>query len=164
MERNKKCWCGSGKKYKYCHLTIEEKIESHRRKGEIVPSRQMLKTEEKIKKIKESAALNNAVLDEISSKIAVGMNTGEIDRIVYDFTTKRGGIPATLNYEGFPYSVCTSVNDQVCHGFPSEDVILKSGDIVTIPPHRRGEALAWCQERQLVQPPGSGMSGRRDFK
>lgn len=56
-----------------------------------MPSRQMLKTEEQIKKIKESAALNNAVLDEISSKIAVGMNTGEIDRIVYDFTTKGEG-------------------------------------------------------------------------
>ena len=132
MERNKKCWCGSGKKYKYCHLTIEEKIESHRRKGEIVPSRQMLKTEEQIKKIKESAALNNAVLDEISSKIAVGMNTGEIDRIVYDFTTKRGGIPATLNYEGFPKSVCTSINNEVCHGIPDDSVILQEGDIINV--------------------------------
>lgn len=132
MERNKKCWCGSGKKYKYCHLTIEEKIESHRLKGEIVPSRQMLKTEEQIKKIKESAALNNAVLDEISSKIAVGMNTGEIDRIVYDFTTKRGGIPATLNYEGFPKSVCTSINNEVCHGIPDDSVILQEGDIINV--------------------------------
>ena len=132
MERNKKCWCGSGKKYKYCHLTIEEKIESHRRKGEIVPSRQMLKTEEQIKKIKESAALNNAVLDEISSKIAVGMNTGEIDRIVYDFTTKRGGIPATLNYEGFPKSVCTSINNEVCHGIPSSNIKLVDGDIINV--------------------------------
>ena len=43
-----------------------------------------------------------------------------------------GGIPAPLNYEGYPYSVCTSVNEQVCHGFPSKDVILKSGDIVNV--------------------------------
>lgn len=97
-----------------------------------MPSRQMLKTEEQIKKIKESAALNNAVLDEISSKIAVGMNTGEIDRIVYDFTTKRGGIPATLNYEGFPKSVCTSINNEVCHGIPDDSVILQEGDIINV--------------------------------
>lgn len=60
------------------------------------------------------------------------MSTAEIDKIVYDMTTDMGGIPAPLNYEGFPYSVCTSVNDQVCHGFPSPDVILKSGDIINV--------------------------------
>lgn len=49
------------------------------------------------------------------------MNTAEIDKIVYDMTTSMGGIPAPLNYEGYPFSVCTSVNDQVCHGFPSKD-------------------------------------------
>ena len=60
------------------------------------------------------------------------MPTSEIDKLVYDMTTDMGGIPAPLNYEGFPYSVCTSVNDQVCHGFPSPDVILKSGDIINV--------------------------------
>lgn len=132
MERNKKCWCGSGKKYKYCHLPIEEKIKIHKQRGEIVPTLRMLKTPEQIEKIKESAALNNAVLDEVSSKIAVGMSTGEIDRIVYDFTTKRGGIPATLNYEGFPKSVCTSINNEVCHGIPDDDIVLKEGDIINV--------------------------------
>ena len=132
MERNKKCWCGSGKKYKYCHLPIEEKIKIHKQRGEIVPTLCMLKTPEQIEKIKKSAALNNAVLDEVSSKIAVGMSTGEIDRIVYDFTTKRGGIPATLNYEGFPKSVCTSINNEVCHGIPDDDIVLKEGDIINV--------------------------------
>ena len=60
------------------------------------------------------------------------MNTKEIDDIVYRMTTERGGIPAPLNYQGFPYSVCTSVNDQVCHGFPSENVVLQDGDIINI--------------------------------
>ncbi|MDO4471042.1 MAG: methionyl aminopeptidase, partial [Bacillota bacterium] len=128
----KKCWCGSGKKYKYCHLPIEEKIRIHKQRGEIVPTLRMLKTPEQIEKIKESAALNNAVLDEVSSKIAVGMSTGEIDRIVYDFTTKRGGVPATLNYEGFPKSVCTSINNEVCHGIPDDNIVLKEGDIINV--------------------------------
>ena len=60
------------------------------------------------------------------------MNTAEINEIVNDITYSMGGIPAPLNYEGFPYSVCTSVNDQVCHGFPSKDVVLQSGDIINV--------------------------------
>lgn len=132
MERNERCWCGSGKKYKNCHLLIEEKIRIHEQRGEIVPTIQMLKTQEQIRKIKESAALNNAVLDEVASKIKVGMSTGEIDRIVYNYTRSHGGTPATLNYEGFPKSVCTSINNEVCHGIPDENVILKDGDIVNV--------------------------------
>ncbi len=72
------------------------------------------------------------MLDYIGEHIHEGMNTLEIDKMVYDVTTQMGGIPAPLNYEGYPYSVCTSVNEQVCHGFPSEDVILKSGDIINV--------------------------------
>ena len=60
------------------------------------------------------------------------MSTEEIDRLVYERTTAMGGIPAPLNYQGFPKSVCTSLNDEVCHGIPSEDVILKEGDIVNV--------------------------------
>ena len=65
MERNDPCWCGSGKKYKKCHMPIEEKIKLHRDRGEIVPSRKLLKTPAQIEKIKKSAALNTAVLDEV---------------------------------------------------------------------------------------------------
>ena len=61
MERNDLCWCGSGKKYKKCHMPIEEKMLLHAEKGEIVPTRQLLKTPAQIAKIKESAALNTAV-------------------------------------------------------------------------------------------------------
>jgi methionyl aminopeptidase len=60
------------------------------------------------------------------------MTTEEIDRLVYEKTTELGGIPAPLGYEGFPKSVCTSINDQVCHGIPSEEDILCDGDIINV--------------------------------
>lgn len=132
LERNDNCWCGSGKKYKKCHMTIDEKIAAHAAKGEIVPSRSMLKTPEQIEKIRKSARLNTAVLDEVAKHIRAGMSTAEIDRIVYDFTKAGGGIPAPLGYEGFPKSVCTSINNEICHGIPDENVILQEGDIVNV--------------------------------
>jgi methionyl aminopeptidase len=92
----------------------------------------MIKTPEQIEKIKESCKINVAVLDYVEQNIHEGMKLSEIDKMVYEMTTQMGGIPAPLNYEGYPYSVCTSVNDQVCHGFPSEDVELKNGDIVNV--------------------------------
>jgi len=60
------------------------------------------------------------------------MSTADIDHLVYEFTTDHGAIPAPLNYEGFPRSVCTSVNDVVCHGIPSKEEILREGDIVNV--------------------------------
>ena len=88
MERNELCWCGSGKKYKKCHMPIEEKMMLHAEKGEIVPTRQLLKTPEQIEKIRISAALNTAVLDEVAKHIHIGMSTAEIDDIVYRYTTE----------------------------------------------------------------------------
>lgn len=101
-------------------------------KGQIVPDRSLLKTEEQIRAIKKSADLNTAVLDHVAAHIRAGMSTAEIDRLVYDFTVKHGGIPAPLNYEGFPKSVCTSVNDVICHGIPDENEILQEGDIINV--------------------------------
>jgi methionyl aminopeptidase len=97
-----------------------------------VPTHEMIKNPEQIERIRESCKINIAVLDYLDEHVHEGMTTAEIDKIVYDMTTDMGGIPAPLNYEGFPYSVCTSVNDQVCHGYPSKDVILRAGDIVNI--------------------------------
>lgn len=71
-------------------------------------------------------------MDEVAAKIHAGMSTEEIDRLVHEKTTAMGGIPATLHYHGFPKSSCTSVNEQVCHGIPSEEDILKEGDIVNV--------------------------------
>ena len=132
MERNELCWCGSGKKYKKCHMFMDEKIAMHAANGEIVPSRDIIKTPAQIEKIKESAKLNTLVLDTVASKIHAGMSTEDIDKIVYDVTTKNGGIPAPLNYQGFPKSVCTSINNEICHGIPDENRILEEGDIINV--------------------------------
>ena len=120
MERNEPCWCGSGLKYKKCHMAIDEKIMLHAEKGEIVPRRNMLKTKAQIEKIRVSADLNTAVLDHVAKHIHAGMSTEEIDKLVYDYTVEHGGIPAPLNYQGFPKSVCTSLNNEICHGIPRE--------------------------------------------
>ena len=132
MERNELCWCGSGKKYKKCHLAIEERIAYHEEKGEIVPTRDILKTIPQIEGIKKSARLNTAVLDHVAEHIHAGMSTEEIDRLVYDFTVSHGVIPAPLHYQGFPKSVCTSINNEVCHGIPDESIILEEGDIINV--------------------------------
>ena len=130
--RNDPCWCGSGKKYKKCHIDFDEKIEEFEGAGHIVPSHEILKNAEQIEKIKESARINIAVLDYVAEHIKAGISTAEIDKWVYDITTKMGGVPAPLNFEGFPKSVCTSINNEVCHGIPSEDVIIKDGDIINV--------------------------------
>lgn len=130
--RNDPCWCGSGKKYKKCHIDFDEKIEEFEGAGHIVPSHAILKNAEQIEKIKESAKINIAVLDYVAEHIKAGISTAEIDKWVYDITTKMGGVPAPLNFEGFPKSVCTSINNEVCHGIPSEDVIVKDGDIINV--------------------------------
>ena len=130
--RNMPCWCGSGKKYKQCHEDFDKKIRHYEIMGHPVPTHDMLKNREQVELIKKSAVINRACLDAVSEAIRPGMNTQEIDDIVYQTTTSMGGIPAPLNYENFPKSVCTSVNSQVCHGIPSKKVILKEGDIINV--------------------------------
>lgn len=130
--RNDPCWCGCGRKYKQCHEAFDRKIESFAREGHIVPSHDIIKSPEQIAGIRESAKINMACLDAVAENIRPGMSTQEIDDIVVDVTRKMGGIAAPLNYDGFPKSVCTSVNDQVCHGIPSKNVILQEGDIVNV--------------------------------
>lgn len=126
------CWCGSGKKYKSCHMALDEKIHHYALQGHIVPTHDILKTPEQIQGIRDSSVINIAVLDEVAKMIKPGVSTEEIDRLVYDVTTRMGGIPAPLNYEGFPKSVCTSIDEVVCHGIPSPDRILKEGEIVNV--------------------------------
>lgn len=130
--RNDECWCGSGKKYKKCHIDFDEKIEEFEVQGFEVPDHTIIKTKSQIEKIKESAVINIAVLDYVSDNIKAGISTEEINSWVNDITYKMGGVPAPLNYEGFPKSVCTSINNEVCHGIPSKDIILKDGDIVNV--------------------------------
>ena len=130
--RNDPCWCGSGKKYKKCHEAFDEKMEIMKQKGYAVIDHDLIKTPEQIAKIKESCKINIAVLDYVEEHIKPGVSTEEIDRWVHEETVRHGGIPAPLNYEGFPKSVCTSVNEVVCHGIPDEEQILKEGDIINV--------------------------------
>lgn len=130
--RNDPCWCGSGKKYKICHMALDEKIHHYELEGHMVPRRDILKTKEQIEGIKESSKINIAVLDAVEKMIAPGISTEEINQLVHDMTVRMGGIPAPLNFEGYPKSVCTSINEVVCHGIPSKDRILIEGDIVNV--------------------------------
>lgn len=132
MGRNDRCWCGSGKKYKVCHEAFDDKVLGYQLRGHMIPDRDMLKSKEQIEGIRESSKINIAVLDYVAEHIREGMATEEIDRMVYEETMRMGGIPASLHYDGYPKSVCTSINNQVCHGIPSEGVTLKSGDIVNV--------------------------------
>ncbi|CUP14658.1 MAG: methionyl aminopeptidase [Clostridium baratii] len=132
INRNDTCWCGSGKKYKKCHAEFDEKYEALKRKGLMMPPRSLVKNAEQIEGIKNSAKVNNGVLDLVEEKIKEGMSTEEINTLVYNYTVEHGAIPAPLNYEGFPKSVCTSINDEVCHGIPDKNIILKNGDIINV--------------------------------
>ena len=130
--RNDPCWCGSGKKYKKCHHDFDLRLEELHDAGAEVLPRHLYKTPADIEGIARSAEVNKGALDYVAARIHPGCTTADIDRWVHDYTVERGAIPAPLNYEGFPKSVCTSVNDVVCHGIPSEGEVLKDGDIVNV--------------------------------
>ena len=89
LGRNSKCWCGSGEKYKKCHMEFDEKLKEYAKAGYQVPTRDMIKNAEQIEKIKESAKINTAVLDEVAKHIKPGMTTEEINTIVHNFTTSQ---------------------------------------------------------------------------
>lgn len=111
---------------------FDKKVLAFQNRGELVPKRKLIKTPEQIEGIRRSGVVNTGVLDLIEREIHIGMSTAEIDRLVYEYTTDHGAIPAPLNYEGFPKSVCTSINEVVCHGIPSDDEILEEGDIINV--------------------------------
>ena len=97
-----------------------------------------IKTPEEIEKMRIAGRLGSEVLDYITPFVKAGVSTGEIDRLCHEYMVNvQGCIPAPLNYAPpgyvpYPKSICTSVNHQVCHGVPSEKVILKKGDIVNL--------------------------------
>lgn len=130
-ERNEPCWCGSGKKYKKCHEAFDRKMEQLKAGRAILPKRSLIKNEEDLKWIREAGKINSGALDLVAEKIHAGMTTDEINTLVHNYTIEHGGIPAPLNYEGFPKSCCTSVNDQICHGIP-DDYVLEEGDIINV--------------------------------
>ena len=135
MNRNDPCWCGSGKKYKKCHADFDERIASIHYdvvKGQVRPRRRIINNEADIEGVRRAALVNDGVLDLMEQLIEPGVDTETLDHAAYEYITERAGIPACLGFEGFPKSICTSINDVVCHGIPSKKDVLKEGDIVNV--------------------------------
>jgi len=107
-------------------------LEKFRAEGYIIPHPSLIKTEEQLEGIRQSGKITTQILDLVGKEIRPGMTTEELDKLVYNYTTGNNAIPAPLNYNGFPKSVCISINDVVCHGIPNDRTILKSGDIVNV--------------------------------
>ena len=107
-------------------------------KGALVPTPDLVKTSEQIEGIRRAGVVNTGVLDAVGEAIHAGMSTLEIDQICRDYCNQHGAIPACLNYGGdeetapFPMSVCTSINEVVCHGIPKADDVLQEGDIINV--------------------------------
>ena len=130
--RNDACWCGSGKNIRNVTAPSTSASSACGRRGWEVLPRTLYKTPADIEGIKRSAAINVGVLDYVGEHIAAGMTTNQIDQMIYDYTVEHGGTPADLNYEGYPKSVCTSINDVVCHGIPCDTDVLHEGDIINV--------------------------------
>lgn len=112
-------------------INYDELASNYNKRGIPVPKKEMIKNDEQIEGIRAAGVINTLVLDEVSKLIHVGMTTDEINTIVHNKTIELGGVPAPLGYNGFPKSVCTSINDMVCHGIP-DDTVLKEGDIINV--------------------------------
>ena len=140
LSRNAPCWCGSGKKFKKCHLG-KEKIQSPpiQEKPQFSDKLIYIKNEEQIEGIRKSSQLTKKLLDMVEDRIAEGVTTNEIDQWVHSETLANGAIPAPLNYghgKGrrrmpFPKSICTSPNNVICHGIPNNQA-LSNGDILNV--------------------------------
>ena len=140
LSRNAPCWCGSGKKFKKCHLR-KEHILSHKNheKPKFKEKLIYIKTEEQIEGIRKSSQLTKKLLDMVEDRISEGVTTNEIDQWVHSETLANGAIPAPLNYGHgtgrrrmpFPKSICTSPNNVICHGIPNNQV-LNNGDIINV--------------------------------
>jgi methionyl aminopeptidase len=147
LRANDDCWCGSGKKYKRCHKT------TLLRAGAVGPERavppeitrpdyaatgtplrateSMVKAPEVIERMRAAGKVARDVLAETGEAVAVGVTTDELDRVAHEAHVTRGVYPSPLRYRGFPKSVCTSVNEVICHGIP-DDRALVDGDIVNV--------------------------------
>ncbi len=91
-----------------------------------------IKTESEIEKMRESGRLTKNVLELIEKSIRVGMTTKDLDKIAYDYIKSCGATPSFLNYCGYPASICASIDETVVHGIPSDEIVIRDGQIVSI--------------------------------
>jgi methionyl aminopeptidase len=146
---NDLCWCGSGKKFKRCHKLATDRI----RPGTVSPRRPvpediaaphyaatggrsrrdepMVKDADTIERMRRTGAAAAEILREVGAAVRPGTTTDELDVLTHDLCVAAGGYPSPLGYGGFPKSVCTSVNEVICHGIP-DDRELREGDIVNL--------------------------------
>ena len=134
FKRKRRWHCLSGQE----PTEMDKTIMYWENKGKEVPTRELIKTPEQIEGIRRSGVVNTGVLDAVAAAIHEGMNTLEIDQICRKYCEEHNAIPACLNYGGdedtppFPMSVCTSINEVVCHGIPKEEDVLEEGDIINV--------------------------------
>ena len=126
--RNAPCYCGSGKKYKKCHMLLDQKSGA----PQIKPKRRLAKTQSEIEAMRGAGAFNGELMDYMRRFVRAGASTLELDTLAHDYTVQHGHTPACLNYKGYPKSICTSINNVVCHGIPSAHDVLNNGDIVNV--------------------------------
>ena len=138
--RNAPCWCGSGKKYKKCHLGKKQiQISANQENTQFSDKLIYIKTEEQIEGIRKSSQLTKKLLDMVEDRIDEGVTTNEINQWVHTETLANAAIPAPLNYGHgtgrrrmpFPKSICTSPNNVICHGIPNNQILSK-GDILNV--------------------------------
>ena len=149
VKSNDPCWCGSGRKFKRCHKLSTERI----RPGRVSPMRAVppeierppyadsgevvrrpepvVKAAEVIERMRVAGRIAAEVLELAGAAVAPGITTDEIDELVHTELIRRGAYPSPLNYHGYPKSVCTSVNEVICHGIP-DDRALVDGDIINL--------------------------------
>ncbi len=149
LKSNDLCWCGSGRKYKRCHKGSEGRVRPGRVSPMLtvpegivpadyyltgIPTRRdesMVKSPDVIERMRRACRIAAEVLAATGDAVAPGVTTDELDRIAHQAYIDRSAFPSTLNYHGYPKSICTSVNEVICHGIP-DDRPLEEGDIVNI--------------------------------
>ena len=129
--RNDPCPCGSGRKYKKCCRGKSVQRANDLKTVYFQRFNIRLKEPKDIAGIRKAGRLATATLDLVESQIRPGLTTEEINTLVHEFTIKHKAVPAPLNYRGFPKSVCTSINEVICHGIPG-DRKLEDGDIINV--------------------------------
>lgn len=134
--RNDVCWCGSGQKWKKCHypkLPETTQPKKDRKKEYLKNYNIFLKDDKQIEGIRNSCHLASQILEATCAKAKAGMTTQELNDYAHRLHIEAGAIPAPLHYgePPFPKSICTSLNEVICHGIP-DDTVLKDGDILNI--------------------------------